>query len=199
MPLSKQLGGFGACLALAAALMAPSASAQGRDDCDSYAREAVDQAQRNERLNCGYEGPRWSGNRQGHFAWCLISPRQAREENEARGDLLQKCEHRSNRQERREERRDDRRSERVGKRANCDTYSKIAEAQTNANQKYDCGYRGGEWSTDSRAHFGWCMVNKRDFMLDEMRYRAVELQKCFNKLGDFDEDGGDSGYRRRRF
>jgi hypothetical protein len=210
MSLTKQLGGFGACLALAAALMVPPAGAQGRDDCDGYAREAVEQAHRNERQNCGFDGPRWSDNRQGHFAWCLISPRQAREENEARREQLQQCERRSDRPERREERRedrgdrrddrrDDRRSERVGKRANCDTYSKIAEAQTNANQKYDCGYRGGEWSTDSRAHFGWCMANKRDFMLDEMRYRAIELQKCFNKLGDFDEDGGDSAYRRRRF
>jgi hypothetical protein len=202
MSLSMKLGGLCAGIALTAALAVSHASAQGRDDCESYAREAVEQAQRNERQNCGYEGPRWSDNRQGHFAWCLIAPRNARDENETRRDLLEKCERRTDRQERREERRDDRadrKSERVGKRANCDTYSKIAEAQTNANQKYDCGYRGGEWATDSRAHYGWCMANKRDFMLDEMRYRAVELQKCFNKLGDFDEEGGDSGYRRRRF
>jgi len=207
MSLPKQLGGFGACLALIAALTVSTASAQGRDDCDGYAREAVEQAHRNERQNCGFGGPRWSDNRQGHFAWCLISPRQAREENEARREQLQQCERRAGRKERREERREDRRddrkderrSERVGKRASCDTYSKIAEAQTEANQKYNCGYRGGEWSTESRAHFGWCMANKRDFMLDEMRFRAIELQKCFNNLGDYDEEGGDNNYRRRRF
>ena len=43
------------------------------------------------------------------------------------------------------------------------------------------------------------MSNKRDFMLDEMRHRAIELQKCFNNLGDYDEEGGDSNYKRRRF
>jgi hypothetical protein len=203
MSLPKQFGGFGVCLALTLVLTVSTASAQGRDDCDGYAREAVEQAHRNERQNCGFDGPRWSDNRQGHFAWCLISPRQAREENEARREQLQQCERRADRQERREnrrdERKDERRSERVGKRASCDTYSKIAEAQTEANQKYNCGYRGGEWSTESRAHFGWCMANKRDFMLDEMRFRAIELQKCFNNLGDYDEEGGDNNYRRRRF
>lgn len=199
MSVLIKLGGLGACLALAAALAVSPVSAQGRDDCEDYAREAVDLAQRAERLNCGFDGPRWSDNRGGHFAWCLIAPRAARDENDARRAQLEQCERRSGRQERREERRDDRRSDRIGKRANCDTYSQIARVQADANQKYNCGYRGGEWSTESRAHFGWCMANKRDFMLDELRYRAVELQKCFNNLGDFDEEGGDNNYRRRRF
>ena len=57
----------------------------------------------------------------------------------------------------REERREERRSERVGKRANCDTYSQIAQVQADANQKYNCGYCGSEWVDDSRAHFGWCI------------------------------------------
>src|SRR5258706_486099 len=82
-------------------------------------------------------------------------------------------------------------------RANCDTYAKIAQVQADANQKYNCGYRGGVWETDSRPHFGWCMINKRYAMLDELRYRAQELQKCFNTLGDYDEEGGDRNYQRR--
>ena len=198
MSVSRNLG-FGACLGLVAALAVAPANAQGRDNCEDYAREAAELAQRAEQLNCGFDGPRWNDNSQGHFAWCLISPRQAFEENEVRRDLLQKCERRTDRQERREERRDDRRSEGGGKRANCDTYSQIAQVQADANQKYNCGYRGSEWVNDSRAHFGWCMSNKRDVILDEQRYRAIELQKCFNSLGDYDEDGGDSNYRRRRF
>jgi hypothetical protein len=202
MSVSRNLGS-GACLALAVALSVTPANAQGRGNCEDYAREATELGQRAEQLNCGFDGPRWNDNSQGHFAWCLISPRQAFEENEVRRDLLQKCEHRTDRQERREERReerrDDRRSERGGKRANCDTYSQIAQVQADANQKYNCGYRGGEWVTDSRAHYSWCMSNKRNVVLDELRYRAVELQKCFNTLGDYDEDGGDSNYQRRRF
>lgn len=192
MSLWKKIGGIGACLAAAAFLTVPEAQSQGREGCEDYARQAVRQAERNERQNCGFEGPRWSGNREAHFAWCLISPRQASRENEARQEDLQKCERRADRQERR--------AERIGKRANCDTYAKIAEVQAEANRKYDCGFRGGEWSTDSRAHLRWCMTNRRDFMTDEIRYRAVELQKCFNKLGDFDDlKDEDRGFKRRRF
>ena len=199
MSVSKNVSGLGALLALAALLAVSPASAQDRGDCEDYAREAVELARRAERLNCGFDGPRWSDNQGGHFGWCLIAPRLARGENDARRDQLEKCERRTDRQERREERRDDRKGDRVGKRANCDTYSQIAQVQADANQKYNCGYRGGEWTTDSRAHFGWCMGHKRDFMLDELRYRAIELQKCFNTLGDYDEEGGDRDYRRRRF
>jgi hypothetical protein len=199
MSVFKMLGGAGACIGFAAAMAVSPVTAQGRADCEDYAREAVDLSHRAEQLNCGFEGPRWSDNRGGHFTWCLISPRAAQEENEARRDQLAQCERRADRRERREDRRDDRRSDRIGKRANCDTYSQIAAVQADANQKYNCGYRGGEWSTDARAHYGWCMTHRRDFMIDELRNRAVELQKCFNTLGDYDEDNGDTGYRRRRF
>jgi hypothetical protein len=41
------------------------------------------------------------------------------------------------------------------------------------------------------------MTNKREFALDEQRFRAQELQKCFNNLGDFDDDRWDRSYRRR--
>ena len=199
MSASSKLSGLGACLAFIAIMAVSPAGAQGRGDCDEYAREAVDLAHRAEQLNCGFDGPRWSDRREGHFAWCLISPRQAREENDVRRDMLEKCERRTDRIERREERHDDRRSERTGRRANCDTYSQIAQVQADANQKYNCGYRGSEWTTDNRAHFGWCMSHRREFMLDELRYRAQELQKCFNNLGDYDQEGGDNDYRRRRF
>lgn len=196
MSLPNKLGGLGACMALTAMLAVSPAGAQGRADCEDYAREAVDLARRAEQLNCGFEGPRWSENRQGHFTWCLIAPRLARDENEARRDQLAQCEHHA---DRRDDRHEVIRSEHIGKRANCDTYSKIAQVQADANQKYNCGYHGGEWSTDSRAHFGWCMTHRRDFMLDELRNRAVELQKCFNTLGDYDEQGGNDDYRPRHF
>jgi hypothetical protein len=200
MSVPRKISGLCASLAFAALLAVSPAGAQDRGDCEDYAREAVDLARRAEQLNCGFEGPRWSDNRGGHLTWCLIAPRLARGENDARRDQLAQCERRTDRRERREERRDDRRSERVGKRANCDTYAQIAEVQADANVKYNCGYRGGEWTSDKRAHFGWCMGHKREFMLDELRYRAIELQKCFNNLGDYDEDGGgDRDYRRRRF
>jgi hypothetical protein len=171
------------------------ASAQGRrDTCESYADDAVRQHEVNERRNCGYEGPRWSDNRTAHFGWCMIVPRQAQKEAEARKDQLDAC-----RDNRRGNRRDARRGEREGRRANCDTYAKIAVVQADANKKYDCGYRGGEWEDEARPHFRWCMRTRRSHLSDELRFRTAELQKCFNKLGDDDEDSDDRGHKRRKF
>ncbi len=206
MTVSKHYRGLPALLVAAVCLgalwlTAVSANAQARrEGCEEYARESVEQAEANQRRNCGYEGPRWSDNRGGHFAWCALFPRAAEQELEARRGLLRECRS-DNRQERREDRREgreERREERQGKRANCDTYAKVAEVQAEANEKYNCGNRGGEWSKDSRDHFRWCMRAKREYLVDELRYRTIELQKCFNNLGDFDEEG-DTGYRRRRF
>lgn len=171
------------------------ASAQGRRaNCDDYANDAVRQHEINERRNCGYEGPRWSDNRTAHFGWCMIFPRQAQQELEARKDELEAC-----RDNRRGNRRDARRGEREGRRANCDTYAKIAVVQAEANKKYDCDNRGGEWEDKERPHFRWCMRAKRSHLADELRFRTAELQKCFNKLGDDDEDSDNRGYKRRRF
>jgi hypothetical protein len=202
MLVSRRRVLFTQCAAALAAVgfvatAAPEAGAQGRRAfCQDYAREAVQQNEANERRNCGFDGPRWSGNEGGHLAWCLISPDGAEREASARKEQLQGC---------REDRRDERREggggggKREGKRANCDTYAKIAVAQAEANQKYECGYRGGEWVPREQAHYQWCMKSRRAFLSDELRYRSVELQKCFDKLGDYDDEGNDRDYRKRRF
>lgn len=172
-----------------------SASAQNRARfCNEYADNAVEQQEANEDRDCGYNGPRWSDNRTSHFAWCMIFPKQAENEQKARQKQLREC-----RQDTRRERREDRRRETAGKRASCDTYAKTAVVQAEANRKYECGYRGGEWIAQERPHFRWCMRSRRQYLADEIRYRQVELQKCFNKLGDYDDEENDRGYRRRRF
>jgi hypothetical protein len=189
-------GFFGLALALAAVLAAAPVGAQGRDSrCRDYSRDAVDQARENDRRNCGYSGPRWSGDATGHFAWCMLFPRQAEDENRARAEDLRRCSSGGGR--RGDDDRGGDRGNREGKRANCDTYSRIAEVQAEANDKFKCGNRGGEWSTSKRSHFEWCMTNKREFALDEQRFRAQELQKCFNNLGDYDDERYDRNYRRR--
>ncbi len=194
MSLSNVRGVLTAGVAIAAAvclssllLLTTSADAQSRRaTCNDYANDAVKQSEINDRRNCGYKGSRWSDNRTAHFGWCMIFPRQARKENAARAEQLEEC-------------RDKRRSARAGRRASCETYAKIAVVQAQANRKYDCNNRGGEWRRRERPHFRWCMRARRDYLTDEIRYRAGELQKCFNKLGDDDDDTDDRGYKRRRF
>ena len=186
---------------------APSSAQDRAARCQEYARDAADQADKNDRNRCGYNGPRWSNDRTSHFAWCMLFPKQAEDELRARNDDLRRCGGGGggggDRDRRDGDRRDgDRRGDgdrgnREGKRASCDTYSSIATVQTEANDKYRCGNRGPEWSNNKRGHFEWCMTNKREFTLDEMRFRAQELQKCFNNLGDYDDDNYDRSYRRR--
>ena len=196
MTFISEKGFLAACLSglMAAAVVAGAAlpaNAQSREErCRNYARDAVDAADQNDRNRCGYTGPRWNADRGPHFAWCmLVGPRNTEGEAQARSDDIRRC-------------LADRRpgpggGNREGKRANCDTYSSIAAVQADANDKYKCGGRGGTWNSDKRAHFQWCMTNKREFMLDETRYRSEELQKCFNNLGDYDDEHWDRGYHRR--
>jgi hypothetical protein len=200
---------FGAALLACAAIPG---EAQNREErCRDYAREASEAAEQADRARCGFSGPRWSSDRSPHFAWCMLFPRQAEDEGRARKDELRSCvadrgdrdRDRGDRDRGRDGDRDrgdrdrDDRHNREGKRANCDTYSSIASVQADANDKYKCGYRGGEWANNKRAHFEWCMTNKREFALDEQRFRAQELQKCFNNLGDYDDDRWERNYRRR--
>lgn len=185
--LTGRLAAVAAVCAVSSTLMTMSAEAQGRRDrCDEYAREAVKQSEINDRRNCGFKGPQWNDNRAAHFSWCMIFPKQAKEEQEDREAKLAGC-------------RDTRRSERTGRRASCDTYAKIAGVQADANKKFNCGFRGDEWDNNERQHMRWCMRAKRAYLLDEIRYRAGELQKCFDKLGDDDDDTDDRGYQRRKF
>lgn len=180
---------------IALALTSVSADAQNRARfCNTYADGAVEQNEANEERDCGFSGPRWSDNRTQHFAWCMLFPKQAEAEQDARQKQLREC-----RQDARRDRRNDRRREIAGKRASCDTYAKTAVVQAQANQKYKCGNRGGEWTAQERPHFQWCMGARRQYLADEIRYRQAELQKCFDKLGDYDDEREDRGYRRRRF
>ena len=81
-----------------------------------------------------------------------------------------------------------------GKRASCEVYAKIAQVQSEANRKYNCGYEGRRWEHSLEPHFHWCRHVSRDSVVTEVRERAGDLQRCFNRLGDFDEE--ETGYRR---
>jgi hypothetical protein len=81
-----------------------------------------------------------------------------------------------------------------GKRASCEVYAKIAQVQADANSKYNCGYEGRRWEHSLEPHFHWCRHVSRDSVVTEVQERAGDLQRCFNRLGDFDEQ--ETGYRR---
>ena len=84
--------------------------------------------------------------------------------------------------------RDDRRGEVEGKRASCEVYARIAQVQADANRRFRCGFRGPGWVSDLQPHFRWCRFVPRRRIAEEQRNRAEELQRCFDRLGDFDDD-----------
>lgn len=84
--------------------------------------------------------------------------------------------------------RDDRRGDVEGKRASCEVYARIAVVQAIANRKFRCGYRGPSWTDDPARHFRWCRFVPRRRIAEEQRHRSRDLQECFDRLGDFDDD-----------
>jgi hypothetical protein len=84
--------------------------------------------------------------------------------------------------------RDDRRGDVEGKRASCEVYARIAVVQSDANARFRCGLRGPAWAGDPGPHFQWCRFVPRRRIAEEQRSRAEQLQRCFDKLGDFDDD-----------
>jgi len=83
-----------------------------------------------------------------------------------------------------------------GKRASCEVYAQISVVQAEANRRYNCGYGGERWDTTARTHFHWCRYVRREAIAHEFRDRAIDLQRCFDRMGDFDEER--SEYRRER-
>ena len=84
--------------------------------------------------------------------------------------------------------RDDRRGDVEGKRASCEVYARIATVQADANARFRCGLRGPAWVSDPAPHFRWCRFVPRQRIAEEQRSRSIELQRCFDRLGDFDDN-----------
>ncbi len=82
---------------------------------------------------------------------------------------------------------DDRRGDVEGKRASCELYSRIAQVQAESNDRFRCGFRGPQWSTDVGGHFRWCRYAPRSDLARDQMFRSQQLQNCFNRLGDFDD------------
>ncbi|WP_437506363.1 hypothetical protein [Sorangium sp. So ce1099] len=60
--------------------------------CARYADSAVQQQLENIRRGCGFSGPRWSTDRNGHYNWCLgVSDTEAFNENAGRAESLRLC------------------------------------------------------------------------------------------------------------
>ncbi len=75
-----------------------------------------------------------------------------------------------------------------GKRASCEVYAQMSVVQAEANRRFNCGYGGERWDPSAHTHFHWCRYQRRETIGREMFDRGHDLQRCFDRRGDFDEE-----------
>lgn len=133
--------------------------------CRGYAQSAVSQQQENVRRRCQFRGPRWSGDFQAHYNWCLQVPESVAErENQARAEMLRyKC--RAN-------------PSTGNSKQSCQDYARTAVSQQRENHRQRCNLRGNRWSDNYKGHYRWCLGASSAQTAAETRARVQALEKC---------------------
>lgn len=62
--------------------------------------------------------------------------------------------------------------------ANCDEYGRLALGQQKENETKKCGFQGPEWSSDLKAHVGWCKGKGPAEWIEQLRLRNTALTGC---------------------
>lgn len=133
-------------------------------NCGAYAALAVAQQEQNIQMKCGFAGGRWSGDLNGHFTWCQTSTMaKLTTEDKARKAALAKCA----------------KKPQADQQA-CQAYAAEAVKQQKANKAKGCGLKGGAWSEDFAAHFGWCLKASPGKRVAENNGRNQQLAGCFS-------------------
>jgi hypothetical protein len=113
---------------LGATITAHAANAQF---CNAYAKSAFKAAKQNNTFNCGFQGPRWVLDLNGHRFWCSIaSEAQANAETSARQAEMSGCV--------------------------CNWYADTAFAQVKEAKQRNCGFNGLRWIDSREGHRNWC-------------------------------------------
>ena len=122
--------------------------------CDSYATEAFNAAKLNNEFACGFQGPRWILDENGHRVWCLVVPEAtAQSETNARNVELKGC--------------------------TCNWYADKAMAQIADNKARNCGFSGIRWLDNRQGHHDWCnaLNPSLSMMRGEINTREAMLQQ----------------------
>lgn len=155
-----RLTGVAALLLLA--FHAPALATQHLN-CGAYAGLAVAQQEQNIQMKCGLTGGRWSNDFKGHFNWCQTSTMaKLTAEDKARKAALAKCAKKPQEDQQ-----------------VCQAYAAEAVKQQKANKAKGCGLKGGAWSADYGAHFGWCLKAGPGKRAAENNARNQQLAGCF--------------------
>lgn len=81
-------------LACAAALLGGTALVRPADaqDCNWYARKALEQQKQNAERKCGFRGPEWNVDLNAHLGWCRgVAPQEWQKQAQLRDRQLARC------------------------------------------------------------------------------------------------------------
>ncbi len=132
-----------------------------RGSCREFVQESLAQSQQNRELRCGFDGARWSSDRNIHREFCRTKPRESqRREITKRNDLLEIC------------------ASNPAKTQICRQYGNLAVVQAKRNVARRCNFAGPDWSLNYEAHFAWCMGTGRSSRTSKLLARDIALLRC---------------------
>jgi hypothetical protein len=134
-------------------------------DCRAYARQAADDAHKNAEYGCGFSGPAWGENADGHFAWCLNSRIDAHGSDFTRAINFINAE-RQNRRNKVEQCKAQFSQDEL---AACKVFAdralgqaKTARSQAATREACADTIRNGDWHEDWDGYFGQCLHDMRE-------------------------------------
>jgi hypothetical protein len=115
---------------------APDLAADHPGMCDDYADTAVFNDKQRAENSCPLGGDRYSGNRSGHYWWCMgQTVGDANAEKSARQGEVDAC---------------------MGSSARCRDYAQKAVQAARDNYRFHCGNGGPRWTDNESGHYAWC-------------------------------------------
>jgi hypothetical protein len=137
-----------------------------QDACDKYAKDSVLQNQENQKMGCGFSGPRWSSDYSYFSSWCMSGHiSETKYENTERQKALAGC-----------------------KTNKCDQYAKLALYHYDRNLQFSCGYNGPQWNASYSYHYNWCMqgdnVQSADGQTKTRSEVIAPCSGCWSYAGD---------------
>jgi hypothetical protein len=147
-------------------LLSAAAWADDNLNCDAYAAKAVEQQQENQTLGCGFAGPAWSTDGQGHRNWCWLPQVQMVDlvkEDNARAGALNACRQQA---------------------TACGQYAALAVEQNQMAK--GCNFSGAAWHNDANRHRTWCMTATAAAVETETIARNAAIAGCDAQLANID-------------
>jgi hypothetical protein len=127
--------------------------AAGHETCIVYSNDAVRAAKKAQDMGCGFSGPSFSLDPQGHFRWCLAANDDSvSRESGIRSQNLVRC-------------------------SSCKAYANQAAAMASKNASLGCGLTGPEWNPDANAHYRACLSIPL-VLANENAKRAQQMDVC---------------------